>query len=137
MTFKEREEQYKQAQEERKRLIRQETSSLRRFLKWCVFLAFFPFRWLWTECHDWRFLVLFVGVVAIVGSEVWVPLVIGFIATANGNSTLATTMYSVAGVCEAFWLAPFTPFIPLCIFITIGIKALLDKIKGRKERNIQ
>ena len=42
--------------------------------------------------------------------------------------------WAVGSACWAFWLAPFTPFIPLCIAITFAGRKIYDKIK--KERRV-
>lgn len=38
----------------------------------------------------------------------------------------------------AFWAGPFTPFFPMCIAITLGIRRIVDKIKGKDkvDRNL-
>lgn len=84
------------------------------------------FKWIWQQLKDWRNLVIFGVVCAVVGSEVWVPALIGLI---SGN----TWWYGIAAVCWAFWLAPFTPFIPLCIAITFAVRKVIDKIKTRQK----
>lgn len=37
----------------------------------------------------------------------------------------------VATAYLAFWAGPFTPYFPLCIAITFGIKKIIEKIKGK------
>jgi hypothetical protein len=50
---------------------------------------------------------------------VWVPALIGII---TGNVAL----YAVAGAIWAVWLGPL-PFIPICIAITLGIRAVIKR----------
>lgn len=151
MKFKESLDRYEKAQAYRKNVIRKEPNRWKRFWMWVWFLIAWPFRWIWVECRDWRTLALFVAVMAVIGSEVWVPLVISIFAPPVGlsremwisffqgkasaeNSGLKGSMFFVACTCEAFWLLPGTPFIPLCIFVTMGIKTAIDKARERKER---
>lgn len=69
-------------------------------------------------------IILFCVVVAIVSSEVWVSYIIYFI-------THNSWWLALGNSCWIFWLGPFTPFIPLCITITLGIKGIYYKIKNR------
>lgn len=61
---------------------------------------------------------LFIIVCIIMSSEVWVPYIIGII---SGNGW----WYGIASACWLFWLGPGTPFFPLCIVITLGIRKLV------------
>lgn len=76
---------------------------------------------LWHDLKDWKTFILFLIVCLVIGAPVWVPLLLGIIFK-NG------WLISIAGAVEAFWLAPFTPFIPLCVTITFIIKKILNKI---------
>jgi hypothetical protein len=97
------------------------------------FLMSWPFRWLWAECHDWRFLVIFIIVFVVMSSEVWVCYLLGFIFK---DTAFGKTMLGVASACWLFWLGPGTPFMPICIGITVGIKALFDKIKSKRRKRL-
>jgi len=128
--FKTQLAKYETKQEEKKVKIRQEPNKFKRFWKWILYYITTPFIYVWTECHDWHFLLIFILVVLVVGCEVWVPLLLAFIFWAN--EPFRITCLSIAGVCEAFWMLPATPFIPICIVITIGIKRLIEKISNQK-----
>lgn len=82
------------------------------------------FKWLWTQLKDWHNLVIFAIVFLIVSCEVWVPYIIYFV---SGNEW----WLAVGSACWAFWLLPLTPFLPLCIAITLAVRRILDKIKER------
>lgn len=82
-------------------------------------------KWIWRQLKDWHNLVIFVIVFLVVSCEVWVPYLTGAI-TGDGY------WFAIGSACWAFWLAPFTPFLPLCIAITLGIRKLWDKIKERR-----
>lgn len=82
-------------------------------------------KWVWKQLKDWHNLVIFVIVFLVVSCEVWVPYLLGVI-TGDGY------WFAIGSACWAFWLAPFTPFLPLCIAITLGIRKLWDKIKERR-----
>lgn len=79
-----------------------------------------------TKSKEWyyRAYIIFIVVMLVVGSEVWIP---GLIGVLTGNAW----WYGVAAVCWAFWLAPFTPFLPLCLAITFAVRKIFDKIKKR------
>ena len=68
--------------------------------------------------------MIFAIVSAVVSCEVWMPDLRGII---TGNAYL----FAVGSACFAFWLAPFTPFLPLCIGITLGIRKVIDKIRSK------
>lgn len=125
MTAKEAYNKYQQSLNKQKAVIKKEPSKWKRFWSWLWLLIKWPWEWLWMACHDWRLILVYVGWMLILGCEVWVPLVI---AWCSPGTALATSMYAVAATCEAFWLGPGTPFMPLCIALTIGTKALFDKI---------
>ena len=110
-----------------KGLIKSEPRKGKRFLKILWLLVRWPWQWLWMACHDWRLVLVYVGWMAIVGSEVWVPFLLGILSP---DPSFKAWMLSVAGTCEAFWLLPLTPFMPICIALTIGTKAVMDR-RGR------
>ena len=129
MTFKEREEAYKKRQEKEKEKIRKEPKKFKRFLKWCLYFTIFPFVWLWENLHDWHTFLIFLIVFLVVSSEIWVPYLLGFIIGAS--TTTGKWLIGIASACWLFWLGPGTPFTVICIGITMGIKALINRITGR------
>ena len=122
---KETNNKLEEAKKQKKEQIIQEPNKFKRFWKFVWFYISYVWIWLFHELKDWRTFVIFISTMLIIGSEVWIPLLIGII---TGNSALL----AFAGTMEAFWLLPGTPFIPLCIVITLGIKSI---IKRRKEKN--
>lgn len=122
MTLKELEKAYNDQAEKRKAKIRQCPKKFKRFWLWIWYLITFPYVWIYYNIRDWRSILIFIIVMLVVGSEVWIPFLLGLILD---NAWLL----GISAVCEAFWLAPFTPFIPLCLLITIGIKNLITKRK--------
>lgn len=85
------------------------------------------FKKIWEELKDVKTLIIFLIVVVIVDAGVWLPLLIGLI-------TKDAYWFGIAGVVELFWLAPATPFIPICIGITFAIKKIIFR-KKEKEKN--
>ena len=130
--FKEVEEKFKNSQNEWKTRIRQEPSKAKRFWKWAWYLCAFPFLWIWVNIRDWRTALIFVFVALIVSSEVWVPYLIAVICW--NNEPVRISMLSVGSACWLFWIGPGTPFLVICIGLTIGIKALFNKIKYRHKK---
>lgn len=133
MTFKELEETYNKKQLAWKTHIRMKPTKWKRFWSWVWYLIAFPFVWLFYNIRDWRTFVIFLIVVLVVGVEVWLPLLLGFITWGTDFSKI---MFSVAGVCELFWLGPGTPFLLICLFLTIGIKALFNTIKSKIAKKV-
>ena len=86
-----------------------------------------PFVWMWTNLKDPVTAIIFGIVFVVLSSEVWVPYLIGFIVPST-----RTYMWSIGSACWLFWLGPGTPFLPLCMAITVGIKALWNKLRRHK-----
>lgn len=126
---KEAMERYEAGQRAERARIDAEPRKAKRFLKRLWHLASWPFKWLWAQCHDWKFLALFVAVMAVVSSEVWIFYLLAFLSWGTDFSKWAL---GIGSAMWAFWLLPGTPFIPLCMALTIGLRAIVDKIKGRK-----
>lgn len=128
--FKEVEEKFKQDQQEWKARIKLEPNKFKRFWKWVWYLIAFPWKWIWVNIRDWHTFLIFIITVLVVSSEVWVPYLIGFICW--NNEPLRISMMSVGSACWLFWAGPGTPFLVICIVITIGVKGLFNKLKEKK-----
>lgn len=81
-------------------------------------------KWVWGECKDWRTLVIFFIVVFVMYSPVWGGYLIHALFDVKAASVVATAYL-------AFWAGPLTPFFPLCIAITLGIKRFFEKFKKK------
>lgn len=117
-------EQYEEQQRIRKEKIKQEPNRFKRFWKWVWHLLTFSFIWMFYNIRDWKTAVIYIIVNIVVSIEVWLPYLLAFITQGTDFSKI---MLSVGSACWLFWLGPGTPFIPLCIGITIGIKSFLNK----------
>ena len=131
--FNEIEDKFKQDQQAWKDRIKAEPNKFKRFWKWVWYLIAFPFVWIWVNIRDWRTALIFVIVFLLVSSEVWVPYLIGAIFW--NNEPLRISMFSVGSACWLFWLGPGTPFLVICIGITIGVKGIFNKIKDHRNKN--
>ena len=89
---------------------------------WVKYLVSTPFVWLWYNIRDIRTLIIFIIVLLVVSSEVWVFYLLGLI-------TNNAWFYGIASACWLFWLGPGTPFLVICISLTMAIKMLLNKLK--------
>lgn len=125
---KEKEDEFKRLRTTRKNFIKQEPNKWKRFWKLCWFYFSYPWIWCWKNIKDWRTFLIFFLTMLIVGCEVWIPLLLGLIFK---GTPFGTTMLSVGAACEIFWLGPGTPFLPLCIVITIAVKGLFNKLRFR------
>ena len=85
-----------------------------------------PFIWIKNNIKDWRTGIIFAIVLVVVSSSVWLPLLLGII---TGNAWF----YGIASAVFIWWQLPGSPFILLCIGITMTIKAIFNKIRGRHE----
>ena len=130
--FNEIEGKFKQDQQAWKDRIKAEPSKFERFWKWVWYLIAFPFVWIWVNIRDWRTALIFVIVFLVISSEVWVPYLIAVICWSN--EPVRISMLSVGSACWLFWIGPGTPFLVICIGITIGVKALFNKIKYRNKK---
>lgn len=131
--FSDLEKSYKEKQAEWKNRISKEPNRFKRFWKWVWFLIAYPFVWCWVNIRDWRTALIFLIVCAVVSIEVWLPYLIGAICWSN--EALRISMFSVGSACWIFWLGPGTPFLPLCIGITIGVKGIFNKVKEKKQND--
>ena len=77
-------------------------------------------KWLWRECKDWRTVLLFVAVCAVLGSTVWLGYLLGFIFGWEPAFVVATATW-------AFWMLPGAPFFALSVSVTLAIKRLFEK----------
>ena len=123
----------KQKQEEyefQQRLIKEKIKSEpKHFWKLMWFYFKKPFVWLKDNIKDWRTFLIFGIVCAVVSCEVWLPYLMGFI---TWGTDFSKWCFGIASACWLFWLGPGTPFLPICIGLTILIKSLFNKIRFRK-----
>lgn len=127
MTLKELEQQYKDQAQKRKDKIRQEPNKFKRFWKWVWYLICFPFVWIFYNIRDWRSAICFLLSMVLWSASVWVFYVLYFITQNEWFLGIGIAVW-------AWWLSPLgSPFILLCTFTAIGMKALLNKIKSKKQ----
>ena len=72
-------------------------------------------KWVWKECCNWQTILLYGAVCAVIGAPVWVLAIIGLIF----HWTWALWL---AGLGFAFWMLPGTPFMMICLTVTLVIK---------------
>lgn len=127
---RQKEEQYKLLRKTRKNFIKQEPNRWKRFWKLIWFYISFPFGWIWRNIRDWRTFIIFAIVFLVLSSEVWIPYILGFI---TWGTKFSKTMIGVGSACLFFWnCVPFTPFLPLCIVITISVKSAFNRYRFKK-----
>ena len=124
-------EKQKQEEYERKQqLIKEQIKSQpKHFWKLVWFYFKKPFVWLKDNIKDWKTAVIFIIVFLVVSCEVWLPYLMGFI---TWGTDFSKWCFGIASACWLFWLGPGTPFLPICIGLTILIKSLFNKITFRK-----
>ncbi len=82
---------------------------------------------LFRQLRDKTNIVIFFSVFLVLSCEVWIPYLIAII-------TGIEWWWAVGSACWAFWLAPFTPFVPLCLALTAAVRKIYDKIKNKKDK---
>lgn len=99
------------------------------FKKWLARLKAWALK-TWHQLDNWQTLILFVIVCAVIYSPVWGGYVLYFLFHWKWAMWMATAVL-------AFWAAPFTPFFPICIAITLFIKKTwLDFLHWRHVRKM-
>ena len=89
--------------------------------------------WIWSECKDKRTVALLLLVMAVMHAPVWGGYLLHALFGWEWCSVAASAYL-------LFWAGPFTPFIPLCIAITLWIKRRFEKThpqarpKGKGDR---
>ena len=81
---------------------------------------------IFIQLKDRTNILIFVLTFLVLSSEVWIMYLLYFI-------TRNAWFLGIGSACWGFWLAPFTPFVPLCLGITIAIRKVYDKIRGKKQ----
>ena len=83
--------------------------------------------WLKRECKDWRTFAIFIIVLVIMYSPVWLGYLLYYIFNLKWCMVMATVVLT-------FWAGPLTPFFPLAIAVTLFIKKIMKIKKNRKEK---
>ena len=84
--------------------------------------------WLKTNLKDTKNYIIFAIVFLLLSSEVWVCYILGFVFK-------SAKLIALASVFWAFWLGPFTPFLPLCVALTVLIRKILGKLFWNENKN--
>lgn len=84
---------------------------------------------LFNSLKDKTNIIIFIIVFLVLSSEVWVMYLLYFI-------TNNPWFLGIGSACWAFWLAPFTPFLPLCIAITFGVRKIYNKLTKRSVKKV-
>ena len=99
---------------------------MKRFFCWLKNKIVTFIKWIWNECKDPWTLMLLGLVILVVYSPVWVGYILFWIFRWKWALISATAIL-------AFWAGPFSPFFPLCISITLGIKKAFKKLRCKKK----
>ena len=88
------------------------------------------FKWVWSECKDWRTLVLLGIVCLVLGLPVWGGYLVGFLFHWEWAFWVATVAW-------AFWMLPGAPYFALCVSITLVIKRLFERAADKKKKQTE
>lgn len=83
------------------------------------------FKWIIYELRDVKTFIIFMIVWLVMMAPAWGGYLLAIFTDNSWHLTYATAYFF-------FWAGPFTPFIPLCLTITIGIKKILKIRTNRK-----
>lgn len=110
--------------------LRQRYPKGKRFFPYCYLYLILPWAlvWRWLR-HDWRLFIVFGGWCAIVSCEVWIPYLLGLIfwGTPFGDS-----MWALGSACWLWWAGPMSPFMGICLALTIATEAVWKAIGKRR-----
>ena len=129
--LEELEKSYKDRQLKWKTHIRLEPNKFKRFWKWVWFLIAYPFVWLFYNIRDWRSAICILISFLLWSATVWVWYLLAFLS--GWNTDTAKWFLGVGSAIWVWWLSPIgSPFILLVTITGIGIKALFNKIKEKR-----
>lgn len=131
-SIKEINERYEASKAAEKAKIKAEPKKGKRFWLWVRYWLLFPFKWMWVNLRDWRTSLIFAIWALLLSSPVWVFCILGLVAYGTAFSAWA---FGIATTSWLFWLGPGTPFLPLCIVLTIAAKGVLDRIWKKSKGN--
>lgn len=122
-------ERYEASRDAEKARIRKEPKRSKRALLWARYAIASPFKWLWVNIRDWRTALAFGIWAALLSSPVWGFYLLGAV---TWGTELSGWAMGIASAAWLFWLGPGTPFLPLCIGLTMATQAIWGKIREWK-----
>lgn len=126
MKIKDLEAKYKEQAERRKAKIRLEPNKFKRFWKWVWYLIAFPWVWLFYNARDWRSVICIIISFALWSASVWLFYLLYFL-------TQNAWFLGIGSAVWLWWISPVgSPFILLVTITAIGMKALFNKIKQKR-----
>jgi hypothetical protein len=126
MKIKDLEAKYKEQAERRKAKIRLEPNKFKRFWKWVWYLIAFPWIWLFYNARDWRSVICIIISFALWSASVWLFYLLYFL-------TQNAWFLGIGSAVWLWWISPVgSPFILLVTITAIGMKALFNKIKQKR-----
>lgn len=81
------------------------------------------------QLDNWQSVLLFICIAALMYFPVWGGYLLYFLFHWKWAMWMATAVL-------AFWAAPFTPFFPLCISLTLALRKFILKIHHRVQRTL-
>lgn len=85
---------------------------------WNGFIS--AWKWVFNQLKDRKNRIIFYIVFLAMSAPVWLSYILGIIFK-NG------WLISIGTTCFIFWQLPGTPFLVICVGITTGIRAILNK----------
>lgn len=112
------------------KFIKSTLAKIKKGMKGFIRLIIRMFKWMWHECKDVKTLIIFLLVWIILAAPAWIGYILSIVTKNPWHLTYATAYF-------LFWMGPFTPYLPICLTIAIGIKKIIFKTKHipKKEEN--
>lgn len=108
----------------------------KRFFPWLKLTLITPWALIWRWLRkDWHLFLYFAIWVVIVSCEVWVPYLMGLMTWGTDASKW---WFSIGSACWIWWAGPGTPFLAICLALTVAtdaaVKGIKKAISKRRER---
>ena len=131
MKLKELESRYNEQANKRKQAIRDDPNKFHRFWRWILYLICFPLIWLFYNIRDWHSAVCVIISFALWSASVWLFYLLYFI-------TQNAWFLGIGSAVWIWWISPVgSPFLLLVTITAIGMKALFNKLKTRKPKEVR
>lgn len=125
-----KQKEYERKEKIKKDKIKLEPNKWKRFWKYVFYYTMKPLYWLKDNITDWRTAIIFVISMVLVSSSVWAFYLGALIC--GWTTDTAKWLISIGSVVWLWWLGGASPFLLICITITIFIKGIFDKIRFKK-----
>lgn len=130
--FRELKESYNTRYKEKINLINQHQNKMYRFFKKLWLVIIFSWIWLFKEFGNLKTIIVFLIIACVMSATVWIPLIIAFVFGFQSNVGVYCMSLTIGSL--IFWNLPGTPFIIICLTITLILNRTILKNIGKKHK---